>query len=163
MAGLTEAEIMQAKGYNQKDVLQAEVQKAYAEGLGNMTISGSGGGVAGDIIGLGVGMAAAGAVNGQVGNLFKGFGMSSAEETPAKSICPCCNAEVPANAKFCLECGTKIEILGADEVICPACGQKTHKGKFCMECGAPLVRKCPKCGAELPENAKFCLECGEKI
>ena len=23
--------------------------------------------------------------------------------------------------------------------------------------------KCPKCGAELPENAKFCLSCGEKI
>lgn len=23
--------------------------------------------------------------------------------------------------------------------------------------------KCPKCGAELPENAKFCLSCGEKV
>ena len=23
--------------------------------------------------------------------------------------------------------------------------------------------KCPKCGADLPENAKFCLSCGEKI
>lgn len=163
MAGLTEAEIMQAKGYNQKDVLQAEVQKAYAEGLGNMTISGSGGGVAGDIIGLGIGMAAAGAVNGQMDNLFKGFSAPMAKDTPAKMSCPNCHAEVPANSKFCLECGTKIELLAEDEMICPACGKKTHKGKFCMECGASLVRKCPKCGAELPENAKFCLECGEKI
>ena len=24
-------------------------------------------------------------------------------------------------------------------------------------------RRCPKCGADLPENAKFCLSCGEKI
>lgn len=163
MAGLTEAEIMRAKGYNQKDVLQAEVQKAYAEGLGNMTISGSGGSVAGDMIGLGVGMAAAGAVNGQVGNLFKGFGTPATEEAPAKATCPNCHAEVPNGSKFCLECGSKIESLRSDEMICPTCGKKTHKGKFCMECGAPLVRRCGKCGADLPENAKFCLECGERI
>ena len=36
MKGLTEAEIMAAKGYSQKDVLQSKVQKAYAEGIGNM-------------------------------------------------------------------------------------------------------------------------------
>lgn len=163
LAGMAEAEVMRAKGYDQKDVLHAQVQKAYAEGLGNMTISGAGGSVAGDMIGMGVGMAAAGAVSGQMGNLFKGFGAPLAEEPSSKMNCPNCHAQVPANAKFCLECGTKIEILAEDEVICPACGKKTHKGKFCMECGAPLVHKCPKCGAELPENAKFCLECGEKM
>ena len=52
MAGLTEAEIMQAKGYTQKDVIQAEVQKAYAEGLGNMDFGGSAGGssITGDML-----------------------------------------------------------------------------------------------------------------
>ena len=38
MSGFEEAEIMHAKGITQKDILQAEVQKAYAEGIGNMNI-----------------------------------------------------------------------------------------------------------------------------
>lgn len=74
LQGLTEAEIMAAKGYNQKDVLQAEVQKAYAEGIGNMgpdTVSGGGGSnVMSDMLGLGVGMAAAGTIMPQIGNVF---------------------------------------------------------------------------------------------
>ena len=74
MAGLTEAEVMAAKGYTQKDVLQAEVQKAYAEGIGNMgpdTVSGGGGSsVMSDMLGLGVGMAAAGTIMPQIGNMF---------------------------------------------------------------------------------------------
>ncbi len=76
MQGLTEAEVMAAKGYNQKDVLQAEVQKAYAEGIGNMgpdTVSGGGGSsVMSDMLGLGVGMAAAGTIMPQIGNMFGG-------------------------------------------------------------------------------------------
>ena len=170
LAGLAEAEVMRAKGYTEKDVLQAEVQKAYAEGIGNMTITG-GGGAAGDIIGLGVGMAAAGVVGGQVNEMFKGFGNISAPtpepaaapQQTAKIICPNCKSEVPENSKFCLECGTKIEVLAENEMICPACGKKTHKGKFCMECGASLIPKCPNCGVEIPSGAKFCLECGTKI
>ena len=73
MQGLTEAEIMAAKGYNQKDVLQAEVQKAYAEGIGNMgpdTVNGGGSSVVGDMLGLGVGMAAASTIMPQIGNMF---------------------------------------------------------------------------------------------
>lgn len=162
MSGFTAAEVMRAKGYDGKDVLQAEVQKAYAECIGNMNISG--GSVAGDMIGLGVGMAAAGTVSGQIGEMFKGFGGTpTTEKSPSKIICPNCNTEVPENSKFCLECGAKIETLEENEMICLACGKKTNKGKFCMECGAPLVAKCAKCGSEVPNGAKFCLECGEKI
>lgn len=165
MSGFAEAEVMRAKGYTEKDVLQAEVQKAYAEGIGNMTITGGGGSVAGDMIGLGVGMAAAGAVAPQMGEMFKGFGTTpfGGAQPEAKITCPNCHSEVPENSKFCLECGTKIELLNENEVICPACGKKTAKGKFCMECGASLIAKCAKCGAELPNGSKFCPECGEKI
>lgn len=164
-SGLAEAEVMRAKGYTEKDVIQAEVQKAYAEGLGNMNISGGGSGAVGDMLGLGVGLAAAGAVAPQMGEMFKGFSaFPNAEAAPAaKVLCPNCQSEVPANAKFCLECGTKIEALSENEMLCPVCGKKTAKGKFCMECGASLVNACPKCGAELPNGAKFCLECGEKL
>ena len=159
ITGFAEAEVMRAKGYTEKDVLHAEVQKAYAEGIGNMNITG-GGSVAGDMIGLGVGMTAAGMVAPQMGEMFKGFGM----ERPVENItCPNCNKEVPKVSKFCLECGTKIEIIAENEVICPVCGKKTTKAKFCMECGASLVVKCEKCGAEVPNGAKFCLQCGEKI
>ena len=165
MSGFAEAEIMRAKGYTEKDVLQAEVQKAYAEGIGNMTITGGGGSVAGDMIGLGVGMAAAGAVAPQMSEMFKGFGSTpfGGAQLAGKITCPNCHNEVPENSKFCLECGAKIELLNENEVICPACNKKTGKGKFCMECGAPLVSKCAKCGAELSRGSKFCSECGEKI
>lgn len=163
MAGLTEAEIMHAKGYNHKDELEADVKKAYAAGLGQM---GSNGGGLGDVANLGVTLGAMGGVIGMTKDAMAPmFSQSAApaEAPTAKILCRNCGAEVPANAKFCLECGNKIELLGADEIICPACGKKTLKGKFCVECGAALIRKCGKCGAELPENAKFCLECGERI
>ncbi len=162
MSGLAEAEVMAAKGYTQRDVLSADVQKAYAEGIGNMTING-GGGVAGDMLGLGVGMAAAGAVAPQLGEMFKGFSAPVNTETASESgeKCEKCGATLPANAKFCLECGEKI--VPADMVVCPECGKTVAKGKFCLECGHKFITECPKCDKELAAGAKFCLECGEKL
>lgn len=164
IAGYTQAEIMQAQGYNMKDVFQKEVQEAYAAGIGNMTITG--GSVAGDMVGLGVGMAAAGHLAPHMGEMFKGYvpqEPTNKEAPKAEEKCPSCGAAVSANAKFCSECGSKIERLQENEIICPACGQKTTKGKFCQECGASLIRKCPKCDVEVPSTSKFCPECGEKL
>lgn len=163
MVGLAEAEIMRAKGYSQKDVIQAEVMKENARALGNLNISGSGGGAAEDMLGIGVGFAAAREIGKQMGALFQGFSSDGGENSPAKSLCSHCKAEVNPNAKFCSQCGKSLELLLENEMICPSCGKKTQKGKFCMECGYSLVRKCPKCGLELPGNAKFCSSCGEKI
>lgn len=79
--GFAEAEVMKAKGYSEKDVLQAEVQKAYAEGLGNMGSGGNAGGSAmSDILGLGIGIQAAGAMGKQFKGMFDGLD-SDAEQT----------------------------------------------------------------------------------
>lgn len=164
IAGIAEAEVMAAKGYTQRDVLATDVQKAYAEGIGNMSISG-GGGVASDMIGLGVGMAAAGAVAPQLGEMFKGFSVPNSTSNNAQPVTKCakCGATLPADAKFCLECGEKVLSVSPDIVICPECGKTVAKGKFCPECGRKFIAVCPKCGKDVPVGAKFCLDCGEKL
>lgn len=171
LTGFAEAEVMRAKGYTEKDVLQAEVQKAYAEGIGNMNISGGAGGVAGDMIGLGVGMAAAGMVAPQMGEMFKGFGMgqpmnmSQPMETGQQETvkCPGCNKVFPKGTNFCSDCGVKIETLAENEMICPNCGKKTIKSNFCGECGAPLALKCGACGTEVQSGTNFCPKCGKSL
>lgn len=55
----------------------------------------------------------------------------------ATITCPNCKAVLPADAKFCRQCGTKIE---------------PPKPTFCMECGA-----------QLNPGAKFCTKCGAKV
>ena len=115
-------------------------------------------------IGLGTMAGVGGAVGGMVGGMMNDAVATAAAPVLAENIvCPKCGATLPAGAKFCFACGEKIEVLSPDEMICPSCGKKTLKGKFCMECGAPLVNKCPNCGAEIPSGAKFCLECGQKL
>lgn len=82
----------------------------------------------------------------------------------AAGKCAKCGAELPENAKFCLECGEKVVKEDANMVVCPGCGKSVPKGKFCLECGYRFSKNvCPMCGTELRDGAKFCPECGEKI
>ena len=178
MAGLTEAEVMQAKGYNQKDVIQAEVQKSYAQAIGDMgpaiTAGGGGSGLMGDLLGLGVGMAAASAVAPQIGNLMQGFQVPNmaAPAAPAAAPalgwdCPNCGAK-NIQSRFCPDCGSKkpepVAAPAADTWDCPACGAKGITSRFCPECGAKkpsLTWTCPNCGtADI--KSKFCPNCGRK-
>jgi class 3 adenylate cyclase/tetratricopeptide (TPR) repeat protein len=47
--------------------------------------------------------------------------------------CPRCRSENDASARFCEECGARLELA------CPACGQPIAAGKkFCRSCGTPL-------------------------
>ena len=168
MAGMAEAEVMAAKGYSQRDVLQADVQKAYAEGIGKMGASGGGSGFMSDFIGLGVGMAAAGSVGSQMKDMLNGFNSNnlntSTQSNTQQTKCSKCGATLPTNSKFCLECGEKIAPpVPAGMIICSACGNTVAKGKFCPECGHKFITTCPSCGKEITPGAKFCLECGQKI
>ena len=172
MAGLTEAEVMRAKGYTQKDVLQAEVQKSYAEGIGNMgpVVSGGGGGssIVGDMLGLGVGMAAATAIAPQLGGMMQGLNPQLQKTDPFASTtwdCTCGQKGITGN--FCSNCGSRKPMLSiATNMWDCACGQKGITGNFCSNCGAkrpetkPMAWDC-SCGRK-GITGNFCDNCGKK-
>lgn len=167
-AGLAEAQVMQAQGVSRKDYLETEVQKAYAEGLGNMGANGgsAGGGIASDLVSMIAGMKMAGNFVDKMNTAMPGeSSRPAAPQAPAPiRRCAKCGAEIPETAKFCLQCGEKIEPdVPTGMVVCPQCGKTVQKGKFCLECGYKFITVCPNCGKEIPEGAKFCLECGAKI
>jgi ribosomal protein L40E len=52
--------------------------------------------------------------------------------------CSNCGTENPVNAKFCEECGGKLETAD-NKMICPECGHNNPvNAKFCLDCGAKL-------------------------
>ncbi len=53
-------------------------------------------------------------------------------------ICKNCNAEIPADAKFCAVCGSKVEAPAGN--VCSGCGSELADGvKFCAVCGTPVA------------------------
>ena len=115
----------------------------------------------GNMTNLGVGLGVMAGVSNHIGGIVNDSIANTVK--PQTSKCLKCGSVLPENAKFCLECGAKVEILSENEMICPKCGNKTPKGKFCVECGAKLQNSCPNCGKEAPQGAKFCLECGQRM
>ncbi len=112
--------------------------------------------------GLGAGFA--------IGNAMAGA-MTNAMNQPksdtggaARISCPKCGASNLSNAKFCNECGAKVEAAG-QTVPCVKCGAQLHAAaKFCVECGSRQEKpKCANCQAELAPGTKFCNECGTKV
>lgn len=158
LAGLTEAEIMHAKGYDQKDVIEADVKKAYAAGLGQM--GGSGGGL-GDIANLGVTLGAMGGVIGMTKEA-----VSPMFEQPTAPVtdgwnCACGTKNITSS--FCPDCGAKrpISVSGWD---C-TCGTKNINSNFCPNCGtkrpSPSIGWNCTCGAK-NITSSFCPDCGKK-
>lgn len=71
-----------------------------------------------------------------------------------------CDTELPDQAKFCWECGSRTKL------ICINCGTELPLcANYCMECGIKVepVKYCSLCGSELPSGAYFCIECGTKV
>ncbi len=120
--------------------------------------------------GLGAGLGAGFAVGNQMVNAFGGGqGMNSPQQEGGGSgggqtntvACPSCGKQNNPEAKFCADCGTKMQ---NETVPCVKCGAKLREGaKFCSECGSTQEKqKCAECSAELAPGAKFCPECGTK-
>ena len=109
-------------------VAAAEAMKEAAKNPGN-SMAGAG-------IGLGAGVGL-----GQVfAEAFKSNNNAQPQPTQTvasegKTSCPKCGASVSSKAKFCAECGEKLDAK-----------------KFCSECGA-----------EVKATAKFCPECGNRL
>jgi len=137
-----------------------DIQESAAQNLG----------IAGTYMGLGLGF---GLAPNMMGNMMNNFGgnmsKQAVSEQAPQSVCPSCGAKIPANSKFCLECGSKaqVEEQSSGEVVCSMCkGKNPSNAKFCLSCGAKLETKvqtqsfCPNCGSKLPAGSKFCPVCG---
>ena len=118
--------------------------------------------------GLGAGLGAGFAVGGQMANAFGagqpgGQQMGGGSAAASTVACPACGKQNNPAAKFCADCGGKMEVA---QVPCVKCGAKLREGaKFCSECGSTQEKqKCSnaECGADLAPGAKFCAECGTK-
>lgn len=64
--------------------------------------------------------------------------------------CPSCQAELPDDAQFCIECGVSLSKA--------ATGPTTQLRR---EEGAPV--NCAACGAGNPAHAIFCVRCGQRL
>ena len=99
-------------------------------------------------------------------------------------ICKNCGYENEKDAKFCENCGSKLEEIKpqvkeeklTDAKTCPKCGYENDiDAKFCEACGLKLEEgkkieevkddriPCPSCGYRNDKDAKFCEACGKKL
>ena len=77
--------------------------------------------------------------------------------------CRHCGKELLPNAKFCTDCGNKIN---TSKYFCRSCGAElTAKEKFCTVCGEKYLsnlRICA-CGCRVKNDDIYCAECGALI
>ena len=167
MTGMAEAEVMRAKGYSHKDEIEADVQKAYASGIGRFganSASSTGGGVSSDMVNLLMGMKVAGIMGDKLEGAMNNTNHAvspTTDSAPLAEIWDCSCGKKNIIGKFCPECGkAKPDKASWD---CANCGAKGITSKFCPECGTPKPEKtswdCPNCGIK-DITSKFCPECG---
>lgn len=154
------ARMRQREGYTYQQEQSFDVMKAAAENEGTSS------GFMGAGMGLGMGFG----VGGAFGSGMQAIAQASmapiqdhgiTQPAADQRICRKCGTPYPENAKFCLNCGEKLESAGA---VCPECGEKIVPGaKFCLNCGHRLSATCPNCHKPLAPGAKFCPECGTKV
>lgn len=104
---------------------------------------GSGGDATSAGLGMGAGMGMGAALAGAMRDAFgtpapQGQGnqqQGQSSQAPTTMTCPNCKATIPADSKFCPECGANLQ-----QVICPKCQTPNPPGsKFCINCGEKLT------------------------
>jgi len=149
-----EFEVLGDERYTRKRSFDVLEKAASSEGTG---------GTMGAGMGLGMGIGAGAAAGGILSDVTRQMKVTPPEKVVGQTIkCSECGFENAAGAKFCSNCGAKLE---TQPIICPNCKKENLPGsKFCVNCGASLVKiKCPKCGFENQPGAKFCSNCGNKL
>jgi membrane protease subunit (stomatin/prohibitin family) len=111
--------------------LDVELQLAQADA---MREAAKNPGMAGAGMGMGIGMAFG---NQMMNNINNNQNVAQTQNVAPTSKCNKCGASIPANSKFCPECGNKTET--SDTKFCPECGTKNPaNSKFCGNCGFKL-------------------------
>ena len=122
------AKSRQIQGYDYRTERQFDVLE---------TAAGNEGGAAGTMIGAGMGLGVGFGLGGAVGGMAKESMQPSQPQQASAGTCPNCGQPLAPGAKFCGNCGTKVE--------------------------KPAAKFCPECGAKIEGGAKFCPECGHKL
>ncbi len=152
---------MSVMGYDYQQERAFDVLDRAASNEGSASnIMGAGMGLG---MGLNLGDVFGATMAGSMANVRPNMQQNNPTSKQIETSCPSCGESIPENSKFCLKCGTKIELPENNSIECPKCGATIPNGKFCLECGAKLEAVCSSCGAKLMPNAKFCLECGNKV
>lgn len=116
-------------------------------------------GGAGDGMGMGMGLM----MPAMFGNMLQQEKTKDSHNN--KIPCPDCRQMIPADSRFCPQCGHQLLILKQ----CSNCGKNLTPGAhFCPKCGHPAdeIPKpslCGKCGSENLPGAMFCNQCGDKL
>jgi membrane protease subunit (stomatin/prohibitin family) len=120
------------------------------------------GGVGSTATNIGLGYAIANNIGGSLNNTFANE-QSPKNQTnqPNGKLCTCGHENL-ADAKFCINCGSKIT---EEKIVCDNCkAENTKNSNYCSSCGSNLGEKtCPDCNTLNPYNAKFCTDCGSNL
>lgn len=94
--------------------------------------------------------------------------------------CPNCRTEMPSDAAFCDQCGTRLSHpqpatpAASADFRCPRCGASATAGQsYCEQCGAALQpaspapsaaqASCPECSYPVSQDDAFCTRCGQPL
>ena len=119
---------------NMNQYLQYKTARAMEDAAKNPTPGGTAAAGAGLGMGMGMGMIIPGMMQ-------QAMNANNQQKQQVMIKCPNCGAIIPADSKFCPNCGYKL----------------VHNEP------KPQMIKCPHCGSMIPANSKFCPVCGYKL